>query len=139
VALLLVLLPPDARRPEAKPSPADAAALPPRPIAIPELIEAEAYYSVQVSTKLREVETLAKGSPELLEHLHQDLGELDHVYEELKRDLQENLSNEQVVNAMIQSYRLKLEILERLLEQLKEDQPNTANNPPAHAAHPQAI
>ena len=45
--------------------------------------------------------------------------ELDQVYEELKEDLNDNASNPEVIEAMILNYRVKLEILEELLDQLK--------------------
>ena len=45
--------------------------------------------------------------------------ELDEVYDELKEDLKDNASNPEVIEAMILNYKVKLEILEDLLEQLK--------------------
>ena len=44
-----------------------------------------------------------------------DLSELDSIYSSLKKDLRENIDNEQVLEAMIQNYRMKLKILEDLL------------------------
>jgi hypothetical protein len=52
--------------------------------------------------------------------LHADLEELDEVYLELKEDLKDNVANPEVIEAMILNYRVKLEILEDLLNQLKE-------------------
>jgi predicted CopG family antitoxin len=49
-----------------------------------------------------------------------DMEELDEVYAELKEDLKDNASNPEVIEAMILNYRVKLEILEDLLNQLKE-------------------
>ena len=49
-----------------------------------------------------------------------DMEELDEVYNELKEDLKDNASNPEVIEAMILNYRVKLEILEDLLNQLKE-------------------
>jgi hypothetical protein len=54
-----------------------------------------------------------------------ELTELDHIYRELKEDLKDNADNEEVVVAMIQNYRLKLEILEEILLQLKPANKNT--------------
>jgi len=48
------------------------------------------------------------------------MDELDEVYEELKEDLKDNASNPEVIEAMILNYRVKLEVLEDLLNQLKE-------------------
>ena len=49
-----------------------------------------------------------------------DMEELDEVYVELKEDLKDNASNPEVIEAMILNYRVKLEILEDLLNQLKQ-------------------
>lgn len=91
-------------------------------IQIPELNEAELYYSAQVNNKLREVEKHLVYHPEIKKDLEYDLQELDSVYAELKNDLKDGISNEEVVDAMIQNYRLKLEILEELLKQLRKDE-----------------
>jgi predicted CopG family antitoxin len=52
--------------------------------------------------------------------LEDDMEELDEVYLELKEDLKDNVSNPEVIEAMILNYRVKLEILEDLLNQLNE-------------------
>jgi hypothetical protein len=45
---------------------------------------------------------------------------MDKVFEELKEDLRDNAANEEVIEAMIQNYRLKLDILEEMLYRLKQ-------------------
>jgi predicted CopG family antitoxin len=52
--------------------------------------------------------------------LTDDMEELDEVYLELKKDLKDNVSNPEVIEAMVLNYRVKLEILEDLLNQLNE-------------------
>ena len=52
--------------------------------------------------------------------LADDMEELDEVYLELKEDLKDNVSNPEVIEAMVLNYRVKLEILEDLLNQLNE-------------------
>ena len=85
----------------------------------PELVKAEEYYTVQLDARLLEVRERVVYYPELEQQLDYDLSELDSVYSELKNDLKDGMSNEKVVDAMIQNYRLKLKILEDLLFQLK--------------------
>ena len=87
--------------------------------AIPELKEAEIYYSTLVNEKLIEIQPLIDDFPELSSELSNDLAELDSVYNSLKKDLIDNIANDEVVEAMIQNYRLKLEILEDLLKYLQ--------------------
>jgi len=87
---------------------------------IPELQEAEIYYTNLVDEKIREVEPLLKDHPNLSGELENDLAELDSIYAALQNDLIDNIANDEVVEAMIQNYRLKLNILEDLLEYLQE-------------------
>jgi hypothetical protein len=49
------------------------------------------------------------------EGIEQDLAGLDSALVQLKRDLKDNISNAEVIEAMIQNYRLKLAILEEVL------------------------
>jgi len=86
---------------------------------IPELQEAEIYYANLVDEKILEVEPLLEGQPELGNALKNDLAVLDSIYAELENDLKDNIANDAVVEAMIQNYRLKLEILEDYLEHLQ--------------------
>ena len=84
-----------------------------------EIRETEDYYSQLVSERYKEVETYLASDPAAKEMLDADMEELDQVYEELKEDLKDNASNPEVIEAMILNYRVKLEILEDLLDQLK--------------------
>lgn len=84
-------------------------------IQIPELVEAEIYYTSQVNDKLHEVQKHVKAFPELEHQLNYDMNELDSVLVELKQDLKDNIATEEVIDAMIQNYRLKLQVLEDIL------------------------
>lgn len=94
-------------------------------IIIPELVETEAYYASQVSDRLNELKAYTANYPEIEEDVRYDLNELDSVYAELKRDLKDNVANDEVIEALIQNYRLKLKILEDLLYQLKQTNPDS--------------
>jgi len=85
-----------------------------------EVIEAESYYSGMVEQRYRELKPYFSSSPEIKASLDSDLNELDQIYSELKEDLKENVANPEVIEAMIQNYRMKVEILEDLLSNLKE-------------------
>ena len=91
-------------------------------IIIPELEETEAFYANQVSARLIELKSYTNKLPEIEEDIKYDLNELDNVYAEIKNDLQDNVANDEVVEALIQNYRLKLRILEDLLTQLQQSQ-----------------
>lgn len=85
----------------------------------PVLIEARAYYSSQISNMEDEVYRLAGDDTHIREEINLEFEELDEVFEELKSDLKDNAANEEVIEAMIQNYRIKLQILEEILNQLK--------------------
>jgi hypothetical protein len=88
---------------------------------IPELEEAEIYYNNLVNLRIEELQPFISQIPELQKSLSGDLTELDSIYNSLKRDLSDNIANDEVIEAMIQNYRLKLEILEALLFELKNE------------------
>jgi hypothetical protein len=81
-----------------------------------ELTEAQFYYQDMIDAKLELVKTRVN-DPIILA----DIEELDQAFIELQNDLREDLHNEEVIMAMIDNYRLKLEILERILEELEEE------------------
>lgn len=86
---------------------------------IPVLAEARAYYSSQISTMENEVYRIAGENSHIREEISLEFGELDQIFEELKSDLKDNAANEEIIEAMIQNYRIKLQILEDILNQLK--------------------
>ncbi|MFC2098709.1 hypothetical protein ACFLTA_08140 [Bacteroidota bacterium] len=91
---------------------------------IPELQEAKIYYTSLLDDKIRQIEPLIDENPELGETLQQDLSELDSIYNELQKDLRDNIANDEIVEAMIQNYILKIQILEDLLEYMEETSKN---------------
>lgn len=92
------------------------------------LMEAEFYYSSMIDQRTEEFYQLAGNNSPLRNEINIELTELDNVFRELKEDLQDNADNEEVVVAMIQNYRLKLEILEEILLQLEPVNDNTKND-----------
>lgn len=84
------------------------------------LIEAEAYYSAQISARQEEFTLATLSNPEIKQDIDYDLATLDSVYADLRRDLKDNAANEEVIEAMIQNYRLKLQILEDVLSQIHQ-------------------
>lgn len=85
----------------------------------PELVEAEHHYEAMIEVKMIEVKNYEKENNLSGEGLaHDEMIELKTIYTELKGELKGNIENEKIINAMIQNYRMRLEILETLLEQL---------------------
>ena len=96
---------------------------------IPQLAEAKLYYTSLVNRKLKEIEPILKENPDLSKDIMNDLSELDSIYSALKNDLKDNIANQEIIEAMIQNYRLKLEILEELhMELLNDEKPDDYEN-----------
>lgn len=83
-----------------------------------ELIEAEAFYSNQVDKKLEEIQKCYNTYPELEDEIETDLTELENMYKVLKTDLQDNISNTSVIEAMIENNRFRLKICDDVLQQI---------------------
>jgi hypothetical protein len=93
-----------------------------------QILETEQYYNQMVAQRFDELRPYLVNEPATREMLRTDLDELDQVYLELKEDLKDNVSNPVVIEAMILNYTVKLEILEDLLDQLKEKETQDENN-----------
>jgi hypothetical protein len=89
---------------------------------IPELAEAEAYYTTITKNKLEEINKHLNNDPELQKKFLKDVSELDKMYDNLKKDLLDNVETQEIVEAMIQNYRLKLEVLEEILKDLQNSE-----------------
>ena len=86
---------------------------------IPVLVEAQVYYSGQIRSMETEVYRIAGENSPIREEINAEFEDLDKVFVELKADLKDDAANEEVIEAMIQNYRIKLQILEEILYQLK--------------------
>jgi hypothetical protein len=82
------------------------------------LLETEAFYAQKVSLKVGEIQKCYKIHPELKMDIENDLNELDTMYRELEKDLDDNLYNREVIEAMIQNNRFRLEMVDRVLNQI---------------------
>lgn len=83
-----------------------------------ELIEAEAFYSHQVNKKMKEIQKCYYTIPELKDEIETDLNELEGMYQRLKNDLEENISNKSVIEAMIENNRYRLQLCDDVLNQI---------------------
>jgi hypothetical protein len=98
---------------------------------IPELKEAELYYTGLIDARLQEIKPFLAEYPEIELEMEADLSDLDNVYNSLKNDLKDNVANQEVIQAMIENYRTRIDILEEMLhflDKASNDSINT-NNP----------
>ena len=82
------------------------------------LLETETFYARKVSLSMDEINKCYHIYPELKSDLESDLDELDGMYKELKKDLKDNIYNREVIEAMIQNNRIRLKMVDRVLNQI---------------------
>jgi hypothetical protein len=87
--------------------------------ALSELQDAEAYYTSQISSKQAELAAFSIEYPEIIEDLKKEFTEMDKKKALLKNDLKESNADEKVIEAIILSYRVKIEILDEMLQELR--------------------
>ena len=85
-----------------------------------EYYEVEIYYKSLISEKSDELNTWsAIQSEEEKNIIHKELKEMDKTYDQLQKELKANPNDERIIHAMIQHYITKLEIMNKILSQLK--------------------
>ena len=97
-----------------------------------DFLEAELYYSSEINYKQNELFQLTSNSPALQKEVDFEMENLDNLFLQLKEDLNDNADNNEVIEAMIQNYRIKLEILEDILYQIKSENSKHNNNERTH-------
>ena len=84
-----------------------------------ELNEVENYYSNEIEVKLVELKGFGDNK-EVIEELNL----LQAEFDELKSEMGDHINDERIVRAMIQNYRLRLELLKEILIELNSDASN---------------
>lgn len=95
-----------------------------------ELADAEAYYTSQISYKQIELAKYTKQHPQIIEDLRREFSEMDKNKAELEKDLAESNADEKVIEAIILSYRVKIEILDQMLAELQKSKDGETENKP---------
>jgi hypothetical protein len=93
-----------------------------------QLMETEAYYNSLANSIYREASPLLIRNPEIGEELSNDILQLDSICSDIKNDLKDNVANQDVIEALIQNYRIKIRLLEDMLTLLKENEDNPEKN-----------
>lgn len=94
----------------------------------PELKETEIYYNNLINNLYSEAAPLLTGHKDVEDELLNDLLQLDSICSDIKKDLRDRVSNQEVVEALINNYRIRIQILEEMLALLKENENNTEKN-----------
>lgn len=83
----------------------------------PQYREMESYYISRIHTTMDQLQHF---TPD--EEMMQAIKELDEEFKQLKKDCDENVNRDEIIEAMIQNYRLKLELLEQMLNSLQNEE-----------------
>lgn len=87
----------------------------------PELIETEQYYEVLMSSVFTKANKIFATYPGLEEETRADIEELERIGKELRDDLKENISNREVIEALIMNYRIRITLLEDLVKSMEDE------------------
>jgi hypothetical protein len=86
----------------------------------PQYKEVENYYVHQVNLMESELVTIdLKNNPEQKEMLMSEIKSMDSVYVQLQHELKANPNDERIINAMIEHYQTKVEIMSYIVDQLR--------------------
>jgi hypothetical protein len=95
----------------------------------PEYKEVENYYVHQVNMMKSEIVNIdLKNNPEQKEILFKEMKSMDSVYVQLQKELKANPDDERIINAMIEHYQTKMDVMNYILNQLKAIRNENQNN-----------
>jgi len=87
----------------------------------PQYREVENYYIHQVNLMESELNSLTLTNDQAHnEMLRKEMRSMDSVYVQLQKDLKANPEDERIINAMIEHYQTKVDVMSYILNQLKE-------------------
>ena len=87
-----------------------------------QLRETEMYYNKLANSLYREATPMLAKYPEVEKELFSDISYIDSLCGEIRKDLKDNVANQDVIEALVQNYRIKIKILEDMLAVLKENE-----------------
>ncbi|PUZ24313.1 hypothetical protein GA0116948_10798 [Chitinophaga costaii] len=93
----------------------------------PSAQDAQAYYASQIEQKLQAIRQFPQDQLGLDSAAQAELQLRNSTYEALQKELKANPGNERIHAALIQYYQLKVELLDRILDELQEKHPHTKN------------
>jgi len=82
----------------------------------PDLYETELFLTGEIQEKMKLVRTMDSFDKEVLK----DIREIDKSYAEVRSELIQNPNDDRIISAIIETYRMKLEILDEILSKTVE-------------------
>jgi hypothetical protein len=96
----------------------------------PEYKEVENYYVHEVNLMENEIGNIdLKNNPEQKQILFKEMKSMDSVYVQLQKELKANPDDERIINAMIEHYQTKVDVMNYILNQFKAIRNENQNNP----------
>lgn len=90
----------------------------------PEVQDAKAYYTTQIEQRLSVIKSYPADVVGLDSAARRELELRNDTYQTLEAALIQNPGNERIKAAMIRYYQLKLDLLDKILDELKDKQPD---------------
>ncbi|MBL4710561.1 MAG: hypothetical protein JKY48_19205 [Flavobacteriales bacterium] len=87
-----------------------------------EFVEAENYYAAEIDQKMNELVELIDD-----ETLIEEIKELRKEFDHLKLEMGDQVNDQRIIEALIQNYRLRLNLLKEMLDQIKSDGTESKN------------
>jgi hypothetical protein len=87
------------------------------------------YYNSQIRSLYEEAKPLLTANPDISNELEAGMSQLDSLSLQIRKDLGDNVASEEVIGALINNYRLRIELLEDMLILMKEKEAETTNKP----------
>ena len=95
----------------------------------PQYKEVENFYVHQVNMMESEIVNIdLKNNPEQKKILLSEMKSMDSVYVQLQKELKSNPDDERIINAMIEHYQTKVEVMSYIVSQLKAIRNGNQNN-----------
>jgi hypothetical protein len=88
-----------------------------------ELRESERFYNSLYYSIYAEARPLLTGRPDVDREIKESSLKIDSICSDLKKDLKDNASNREVIEALIRNYRIKIQLLEDMLDAVKQNEP----------------
>jgi len=96
----------------------------------PQYKEVENYYVHQVNLMESELVNIdLKNNPDQKKMLLTEMKSMDSVYVQLQKELKANPNDERIINAMIEHYQTKVEVMSYIVSQLKAIRNENQNKP----------
>ena len=93
-----------------------------------QLKEARQFYNSEYLTRYLEAKPLLEEQPAIDRELRSGSAQIDSICNDLMKDLKDNVSNKEVIEALIRNYRIKVRLLEDMLDIARQNQQDSTEN-----------